>query len=131
MKTLTRDEILSADDIKSERVKVPEWGGEVIVRELSGTERDAWETSVLKTVGDQLEVNAVNIRAKLAAASIVDETGKRLFNAKDIADLGKKSASALDRVTDVAKRLSRIGEDQLESLGKRSGRIKLAGSASR
>ena len=45
---LTRDKILSADDIRSERVKVPEWGGEVIVREMTGAERDEWEGSVVR-----------------------------------------------------------------------------------
>lgn len=118
MKTLTRDDILSAEDLKSERVKVPEWGGEVIVREMTGTERDAWETSVVSTVGNQVKINAVNMRAKLAAVSMVDEKSKRLFSDKDVVALGKKSSAALDRVVDVAKRLSRIGEDELDKLGK-------------
>ena len=51
MKALTRDEILGADDLKTESVKVPEWGGTVLVRELTGAERDEWEASVVKTNG--------------------------------------------------------------------------------
>lgn len=119
MKTLTRKDILSAEDLKSERVKVPEWDGSIIVQEMTGTQRDAWETSVVSTDGKGgVVINSENMRAKLCAMSIVDETGKLVFTKGDITALGKKSSAALDRVTDVAKRLSRIGEDELESLGK-------------
>ena len=130
MKTLSRDEILGADDLKSESVKVPEWGGAVIVRELTGAERDAWESSVVKTNGTKVTVDSQNMRAKLAALCIVDDEGKRMFTEKDALLLGKKSAAALDRVTDVARRLSRIGEDQLDSLGKASGSTKSDASVS-
>lgn len=123
MKTLTRDDILSAEDLKSERVKVPEWGGEVIVRELTGAERDVWESSVVKTEGNKVKIDSINMRAKLAAASIVGEDGKRLFTDKDVVKLGKKSSAALDLVVDVAKRLSRIGEGELDKLGKISATI--------
>ena len=120
MKTLTRDEILGADDLKTESVEVPEWGGTVIVRELTGAERDSWEASVVKTNGKKVTVDSRNMRAKLCSLCIVDENGKRVFSEKDAIKLGAKSASALDRVTDAAKRLSRIGEDELEDLGKDS-----------
>ena len=35
MALLTRDEILAADDIKTEDVEVPEWGGDVRVSVMS------------------------------------------------------------------------------------------------
>ncbi len=130
MKALTRDAILSADDLKTESVKVPEWGGTVIVRELTGAERDTWEASVVKTNGTKVKIDSHNMRAKLAALCIVDDDGRRLFTEKDVVKLGDKSAAALDRVTDVARRLSRIGEDELESLGKVSKRTKSDASAS-
>lgn len=130
MKTLSRDEILGADDLKSESVEVPEWGGAVIVRELTGAERDAWESSVVKTNGTKVTVDSRNMRAKLAALCIVDDEGKRMFSEKDTVALGNKSAAALDRVTDAARRLSRIGEDQLEELGKVSGSTKSDASVS-
>ena len=130
MKTLSRDEILGADDLKSESVEVPEWGGAVIVRELTGAERDAWESSVVKTNGTKVTVDSQNMRAKLAALCIVDDKGERMFTEKDAIVLGKKSAAALDRVTDVARKLSRIGEDQLDNLGKVSGSTKSDASVS-
>jgi len=130
MKALTRDEILGADDLKTESVEVPEWGGTVLVRELTGAERDEWEASVVKTNGTKVTVDSRNMRAKLASLCIVDENGKRVFSEKDAIKLGAKSAAALDRVTDIARRLSRIGEDELEKLGKGSRPDRSGASAS-
>jgi len=44
--TLNKEQILRADDLKTEEVDVPEWGGSVRVRVLTGTERDAFESSI-------------------------------------------------------------------------------------
>ena len=80
-KLLTRDEILGAQDIQTERVPVPEWGGEVIVRSMSGSERDAWETSLFveQRASDgtlqRRESNFSNLRARLIAVTLVDEQG--------------------------------------------------------
>lgn len=130
MKALTRDEILGADDLRTESVEVPEWGGTVIVRELTGAERDTWESSVVKTNGMKVTIDSHNMRAKLAALCIVDDDGKRVFTDKEAVKLGNKSAAALDRVTDVARRLSRIGEDEIENLGKASKPTRSDASAS-
>ena len=114
--TLSRDDILKAQDIKIELVEVPEWGGQVYVKGMTGTERDAFESSIVQTRGKNSSVNMVNIRAKLAAQTICDEAGERLFSDADIRALGKKSANALQRVFDVAQKLSGITSDDVEEL---------------
>ena len=113
---LTRDAILEIQDIDIERVDVPEWGGFVFVKGMSGTERDTFEASIVENRGNSPKVNMANIRAKLAAVSICDEDGKKLFTQKDVAALGKKSANALSRVFDAAQRLSGITESDIEEL---------------
>ena len=45
---LTRDLILKADDIQTREVEVPEWGGTVLIRALTGTERDAYEAEAYR-----------------------------------------------------------------------------------
>ena len=40
---LSRDEILGKRRGKVEEIKVPEWGGTVFVREITASERDAFE----------------------------------------------------------------------------------------
>lgn len=113
MTLLNRDQILSADDIPSEVVDVPEWGGQVKVRALSGAERDRIEGSLLGK-GGKPQLN--NFRAKLAAACMVDDTGAPLFAESDVVALGRKSASALDRVAEAAQRVSAMSEEDVEEL---------------
>jgi hypothetical protein len=116
MAILKRDDILLAADIKKELLPVPEWGGEVFVKALSGTERDRWETSMIQMKGTDRTINMQNIRAKLASMAICDEDGKRLFSDNDVLALGQKSASALQRVFELAQKLSGIGDDAVEEL---------------
>lgn len=108
---LTRDQILAAQDRKFEDVDVPEWGGKVRVGTMTGAQRDAFEASLV--VNGKADVS--NARAKLVAVCLVNEKGAPLFSAADIDALGQKSSAALTRVADVARRLNRIGEDELEA----------------
>lgn len=110
---LSKAEILAADDLRRELVPVPEWGGDVLVATMNGTARDEWEASLLGADGKPTVANA---HAKLAAACMVDESGARLFDSTDVEALGRKSSAALKRVADVASRLNRIGEKDLEDL---------------
>jgi len=117
---LTREEILAADDIVSETVAVPEWRrggtGTVIVRGLMGDERDDFEASCIRGKGRKTEVNYRNARAKLAARCMRNPDGSLMFSDDDVVALGKKSAAALNRVYEVAARLSGLTEEDLEEL---------------
>lgn len=117
---LSRDAILAADDVQFEDVEVPEWGGKVRVKSLTGKERDALESSMIVGKGKNANVNLNNLRAKLVARSVVDEDGKRIFTDDDIAALGAKSAAALTRVYEVAQRLSGITQEDVDELTKNS-----------
>lgn len=116
---LTRDQILGADDIQTETVDVPEWGGSVLVRGLSGTERDALEAEVVQANNDgSTSLELKNLRARLVSLSVVDEDGERLFSDRDVEMLGQKSAHALQRVFAVAQRLSGLQREDIEELTK-------------
>tara|TARA_R100001086_G_scaffold45606_1_gene20170 strand:+ start:379 stop:723 length:345 start_codon:yes stop_codon:yes gene_type:complete len=110
---LSKDEILLADDLRKELVTVPEWGGEVLLRELRGRERDSFEEGSLDA---KRNVTMANMRARLVALSAIDEEGERLFTAKEAQELGGKSATALNRLFEVACRLSGITEADVEEL---------------
>jgi len=116
MALLSRDAILAADDREYEVVPCPEWGGEVRLRSLTGAERDAYEQSLVQTRGKSREMNLRNARAKLVALCAVDESGNRLFSDQDVAALGRKNAKPLDRLFDVARRLSGLSEDDVDRL---------------
>ena len=117
---LTRDQILKAKDRKTETVDVPEWGGSVRVRVMTGAEKDAWEQAIYKVKGEGIEVNAENFRAMLVARTLSDENGPMYFSDDDIRALGRKSSVALDRLYVVARRLNRITPEDREELSKNS-----------
>jgi hypothetical protein len=118
MALLTKDQILAADDRKRRTVAVPEWGGDVIVASMTGTERDAYEMWMLDARNGKREMT--DIRARLLTLCLVDEAGKRLFTDAEIAALGTKSASVLDRLFTVARNLNSLSDEDLEQLGKAS-----------
>lgn len=120
MTLLTKEEILQAEDLPTEDVEVPEWGGTVRVRTLKGFERDRFEESITEQQGKTTRVIAEHLRAKLVALSVVDQDGERLFDEQDVRRLSGKSARALDRVFAVAQRLSGISNDDVEELVKNS-----------
>jgi hypothetical protein len=116
---LTRELILAKKNLRSEIVSVPEWGGDVRVRELTGSERDRYEAALVKMQkGGATDLTMDNARARLVALSVVDNAGARLFREADVIALGNLSAAALSRVFDVAARLSKISAEDLEELSK-------------
>lgn len=117
---LTRDAILGASDIKTEDVKVPEWGGVVRVKGLTAAQRDQVEAKVTSTKGKDFNLNLVGMRAHMASLAIVDENGKPVFTAGDIKALGEKSGAALDRVFEAVTRLSGMSDNDIDELTKNS-----------
>ena len=117
---LNREAIFAAPDIQTEDVHIPQWGGTVRVKNLTASERDAFEESTTTQRGNNLELNRKNFRAKLVALCVVDEEGKRIFDDKDIHKLGAKSAAAMDLLFAAASRLSGISKDDEEELLKNS-----------
>jgi hypothetical protein len=99
MTLLTKEAILNCNDLPTDVVEVPQWGGSVKVRGMTAGERDRFE-DMIRTRG----MGA--LRGTLASMCIVDEDGKRLFTDIEVAKLAEKSAEALDLVVEAASRLS-------------------------
>ncbi len=117
MKLLSKEAILAADDLPREIVSVPEWGGQVCVRTMTGTDRDAFEASLISrdSSSSSQDQRMQNVRARLVSLTLCGESGERLFHDADIESLGRKSARALDRVFAVAQRLNGIGIDEAQA----------------
>lgn len=112
MTLLGRDAILGADDLHTQDVDVPEWGGKVRIRTLTGTERDKFESGI----HNNGKPNLADFRAKLCALCMVGEDGERMFAEKDVKELGKKSSAALSRVADAATKLNGLEDKDVEEL---------------
>lgn len=134
MTVLNRERLTSgaAREIGVERVPMPELGeGAVaIVRGMTGTERDSYESGLIVQKGKRSSVELRDIRAKLVARCLVDESGERIFRDEDVAEVGKMSAPLLDRLYKVAQRLSGLSEEDLEELGKSSSTLTGTSSSS-
>jgi len=121
MSFLTRDDILKIDDLKREHIDIPEWGGSIYVRELTGAERSElfalWKEDANdeKQVQDSFAIIVNTVR--LAACA---EDGKQLFNFDDILLIRNRNAKILDRIYKAAARLNGFGADGIEEAKKNS-----------
>src|SRR6266540_2523606 len=113
-RVLSRDEILaSASNRPMEEIHLPELGGYVWVRGLTGKEREDYEASVMQRRGGQLVPNLTNARAKLIVISLVDADGKPMFYEHEVLELGSIPARTLQRIWDKACELSGLSESDV------------------
>lgn len=100
MTTLNRDEILSAEDFRYGEVDVPELGGKVRIRSLSGAQRSFINHKIDAKNTDDLDETFVML-------ACVDEKGDRLFSQKDLPALQKKSSASISKIAKAVIELSR------------------------
>jgi len=106
-----KDRLLSLRaSVPSEIVEVP-GVGQVEVRGLTAAGRDEWESRLFNGRGRNLR----NVRASLVALCVFDN-GARVFESADIEAMGEMPASVIDRLYDIAMRLSGIGATEQEKL---------------
>ncbi len=110
MAFLTRKAVLEAVDITTMEVDVPEWGGKVLIKSMSGAEKSAYEKSLIEGKGKDVRQNISNHHSKLLARCICGEDGKRLFVESDIDALGNKSAVVLERLVKIAAEFNKMDE---------------------
>jgi hypothetical protein len=113
--SLNRDQILFADDKLPTLtgLHIPEWGGSVSIRVMSGRQRERFEAAVNQG-------SHPNLRGLFATLIVCDAQGVPLFNDADIATLGEKSSTALDRIYRAGIKLNAIGKEGIDALEKNS-----------
>lgn len=115
---LTKEAILSSDDLETEEVEV--WGGTVLVKSLTAAERDAFEKVLMRVRDGKTVTDLTGVRVKLVSLTVVDKDKKRLFTEEDIKALNKKSSRELDKVFTVAQKLSGLRNEDVEEITKNS-----------
>lgn len=106
MAILNRDAILGARDLPTKEVPVPEWGGSVYVRPLSVAEAEH-----LMTLGE-----GKSYQVTLAAQTICDADGNRVFTNEDVEALMKKSAMAITRIVVAVQAISALSVKEAEDV---------------
>jgi len=124
---LSRDQILKAEDLQDDYIDVPEWGGKVRLRAMTGIERQEFDEALMRVSqkpGDDsatIDFHAHRLRLKLCSLVMIDANGDRMFNGPaDVAALGMKSAAALQRVYARAQELSGLSKEAVEEVVKNS-----------
>ena len=117
---LTKDAILASHDLPYEDAEVPEWGGKVRVRVLTGAELDKYHGSLFTVKGKDVVQDRENFRTKLLVKCLIDDKGNRLFNDKELEDLAGKSGAVLQRLYEIASRLNGMTAEEAEVLEKNS-----------
>ena len=103
---LNKEAILSADDRKTAIVEVPEWGGSVTIKEMSGRQRNKFEQLVL----DEKQRNAVpDLKAWLVAQSVINEDGSPMFSELEVLKLAEKSGKVLTDLMREIQTLNGLG----------------------
>lgn len=115
--SLTRDQILTAQDEKRIEVDCPEWGGSVFVGTMTAAELERFET-IFRRAREEKGDLPLHVRARIAAVCCRDENGKRLFTELDIPALAERSGVVLDRILDAAMNVNGIGPAVMEGMGK-------------
>lgn len=111
---LTREQILGFKP-KVEKIQVPEWGGEVFIRPLSGRARDAF-AGASKEAKDTLGYS--RLLAGVVIASVVDQDGNALLKAEDAENLIGMDARTLDALSKAIMKVSGLTEEAADAAKK-------------
>lgn len=118
---LTREQILErarAAKIERAALVVPELGGRIWVRGMSGKERDKFEEGMrLRSGPNRGSVDMKNFRARFVVRVVVNKDGAQLFNEMDSDVIGKLPAGVLDRIIAKSTELSAASDEGVEELG--------------
>lgn len=117
-KYLSFGDIISAVQLKEQRYEVKEWGGFVVIREMTAEARDQYEQSLFtQNQNGDIERNMANARAKMIAACVVGSDGKRMFDTdKKIEALGNQPITIIDPLFDACRKLNAVSEEDIEEL---------------
>lgn len=111
---LNKQQIKDVDDLPTQIVEMPEWGGEIKLRAMSAKNRIDFEkrNSAAKT---ELET-----MISLIMFSCIDENNELMFNDDDYEFLANKSAKSLMRIFSEAIKMSTLSNEGLETKAKNS-----------
>ncbi|NBT49946.1 MAG: hypothetical protein EBV86_01945 [Marivivens sp.] len=118
MKQVSFADVVNTCNLKEEQLEVPEWGGFIVVREMTAEARDAYEHSLFsQNEQGSFDKNLSNARAKLIAACVVGPDGKRMFDTEQkITVLGNQPISTINPIFDKCQEINSMGADEIEEI---------------
>jgi hypothetical protein len=132
MPTLTKEQITAVAELEVDTLHVPEWGGDVLLMELSSDQREELELRALKAkqAGEPI-LGLKGVKTLLAAWAIVDEKRKRMFvTPEEVESLGRKKPEGLERIVSHVMKRNRLREEDRKALSGNSPAVPAASSSS-
>jgi len=111
---LTVGKILDSGDISYEPLEIPEWGGKVLLKSLSGEERDRVESLARRFSAGEIP----GYSAEIAAMTVCDGNKKLLFADADLPRLRKKSGAILRKIFDAVDRQNLLTPNGIQDAAK-------------
>ena len=74
--TLSKEAILSVEDKIIEEVNVPEWGGLIYLKSITGSQRDKYEAAIVDMKGKDPKIKLEDLKVRLLVLCIVDADGR-------------------------------------------------------
>ena len=116
---LNAKQIFEKQDVKVEVVDVPEWGGQVGIRIMSGKQRDEYETFMISKMDKKNKVrDSKQARAMLLVLTLCDESGNPIFTEKDLDELNKKNSKVIENLFTKASDLNGLSPESVEEIEK-------------
>lgn len=106
MSIISREQLLAVDDLEKETVEVKQWGGAVIVSEMTGVERAEFDELLEKEGGGEKTIPVLLLFA------LRDANGDRLF--QSVEEVQKRSWRTTSKLFDIAARVNRIRTADVE-----------------
>lgn len=97
----------------------PELDGKIFVKVMTGEEKNAYQMTKFKWETDNDGENKViptpeNASAQLAVRTMCDETGKRLYQDKDLLTVAKWNSLLLDAINAVSEEINKLNIEETE-----------------
>jgi hypothetical protein len=112
MALLTAQQILDAQDLRTEDVKIEEWGGSVRIREISAADAEAAK----EAAGE----DGKRLFLEMIARCVVDEQGQPSFTREQADGLLKKSNRPLMKLGKAVMHINGMTEEAQKELSKNS-----------
>jgi len=121
---LTAEQILAADDIETRTVPVPEWGGAVLMRTMSGKVRDSYNEIVQSRLvgkGKNRKVGSYKgLTVSLLHKCLVKQDGSPLFKREQLIAFQEKSSEVIGRLQKIAIEMNGLSDEEVEDLAGKS-----------
>lgn len=132
---LTAAQILQAQDIATKEIEVPEWGGNILIKQLSRGQQDEYlkrqfgarmrQDTKAKTQELDLS-NMYGHDAFLLVCAVCDDNAKPIFTAAQIDALKQKNGEVIGRIAKEILQFSGMVEDDKVARGEKSDNAALA-----